>query len=396
MTSNYAVYALAFACEPNRGSEPGVGYAFAEALAALSNEVEYDVILLTRPHRLEAVKAEILQSIGESRLKLVPISIPLWVVRLTGRRRVRWAYLVWQLRAVCHLRNELKRTKQRALIHHISFATEALPTFEWFLAGRAARIFGPAGSSQELNQANKPRLIGGVRRNIREYFGRLNLRDVDLAVANNSTVATTFERLGAREVQVEPNVVISSEQTRKAAARASRVGESPIDLISVGLLVELKRHYLAIQALAKIADQSVTLTVVGDGPLRKTLEQQAELLNVAHRVTFTGMVTRDEVLYLMSRARVLVHTSRQEGSAWVVGEAQAVGTVPVAFKGSGADSLITLTDTGVIAKSDSVEALVTAIETALTLSYSPSNRWDAERLPVLLGQWYDQLLTGKP
>lgn len=395
MTSNHSVYALAFACEPNRGSEPGVGFAFAEALATLSNEVEYDVTLLTRPHSLQAVKTAISESVGECRLNFVPIGIPLWVVRITGRKRVRWAYLIWQMRAVGYLLSELRRADGPVLIHHISFATEALPTFEWLLNRKVARVFGPAGSSQELNQMQSMGIGGALRRSVREYFGRLNLRRVDLAIANNSTVASTFHRLGAIDVQVEPNVVVNSEQTQKAAARASKPEATPIDLITVGLLVELKRHYLAIEALAQIEDQSVTLTIVGDGPLRKELMNQAELLGVAHRVTFTGMVTRDEALFLMSKAKVLIHTSRQEGSAWVVGEAQAVGTVPVAFKGSGADTLIKITDVGVIAETDSVESLVVATKKALTLSYEPSDRWNADRLPELLRRWYDQALLGR-
>jgi glycosyltransferase involved in cell wall biosynthesis len=37
------------------------------------------------------------------------------------------------------------------------------------------------------------------------------------------------------------------------------------------------------------------LLVVGDGPVRATLEQQARDLNIAHRVQFTGIIERDEV-----------------------------------------------------------------------------------------------------
>jgi glycosyltransferase involved in cell wall biosynthesis len=42
-------------------------------------------------------------------------------------------------------------------------------------------------------------------------------------------------------------------------------------------------------------ESSRYLLVVGDGPIRVTLEQQARNLNVANRVRFTGIVGRDEV-----------------------------------------------------------------------------------------------------
>ncbi len=42
-------------------------------------------------------------------------------------------------------------------------------------------------------------------------------------------------------------------------------------------------------------ESSRHLLVVGDGPARPALEQQAKALNISHRVTFTGIVGRDEV-----------------------------------------------------------------------------------------------------
>jgi glycosyltransferase involved in cell wall biosynthesis len=43
------------------------------------------------------------------------------------------------------------------------------------------------------------------------------------------------------------------------------------------------------------AESSRHLLVVGDGPVRTTLEQQARTLNIQHRVSFTGIIGRDEV-----------------------------------------------------------------------------------------------------
>jgi glycosyltransferase involved in cell wall biosynthesis len=42
-------------------------------------------------------------------------------------------------------------------------------------------------------------------------------------------------------------------------------------------------------------DSSRYLLVVGDGPIRSTLEQQARNLNISNRVKFTGIVGRDEI-----------------------------------------------------------------------------------------------------
>ncbi|MFZ6645822.1 glycosyltransferase family 4 protein [Undibacterium sp. TJN25] len=42
-------------------------------------------------------------------------------------------------------------------------------------------------------------------------------------------------------------------------------------------------------------DSGRHLMVVGDGPARRSLEQQAQALNVGHRVSFTGIVGRDKI-----------------------------------------------------------------------------------------------------
>ncbi|RJG01892.1 glycosyltransferase family 4 protein [Noviherbaspirillum sedimenti] len=43
------------------------------------------------------------------------------------------------------------------------------------------------------------------------------------------------------------------------------------------------------------AESSRHLLVVGDGPVRAALEEQARALNISHRVSFTGIVGRDDV-----------------------------------------------------------------------------------------------------
>jgi hypothetical protein len=55
------VFLSAFACEPGRGSEPGVGWEFVRAAASLAQRREIEVIILTRPHRL----AQIESALGE-------------------------------------------------------------------------------------------------------------------------------------------------------------------------------------------------------------------------------------------------------------------------------------------------------------------------------------------
>ncbi len=98
-------------------------------------------------------------------------------------------------------------------------------------------------------------------------------------------------------------------------------------LLSVGHLVELKGHRLAIDALAQLP--GVRLAIVGDGVLRRELEARAALPDVAGRVVFAGARPNTELARWYSAADALVLASSREGWANVLLESMACGT-PVA------------------------------------------------------------------
>lgn len=387
------MYALAFACEPGRGSEPGAGFSMAEALARLSCEGTYDIVLLTRDHRLSAVSAALAKHVPQHEMQIVSVNLPLWLVALTKRKRVRYAYVVWQLLAVCKIWSFSRQNTDPFLVHHVTFATEALPTFEGLLGSRSRLVFGPAGSSQQLENSDNSKIRNTMRAVVRDYFGRTNMRYTRLALGNNDYAAARFAKFGARETIVEPNIVVPSFAS--SVAPSFPVPEHLLghELICVGLLRELKRIDWAIRALSLMSHSETRLLIIGDGPLESSLRQLCDDLGLAHRVTFAGKLDRQTTLALIARAQVLVHASRQEGSAWAVGEAQSVGTTPVVVSGSGCEATVRLGGFGLVVK-NSVSALAVGMDTAfLAENREPTNRWSDERLPKLLNAWYSRSLS---
>lgn len=120
----------------------------------------------------------------------------------------------------------------------------------------------------------------------------------------------------------------------------SRRGDAPAEpglILHVGRLVEKKGTKVLIEALARIANAK--LVIIGDGPLRKTLERQARELG--NRVRFLGELPSDEVVQWMRRASVLAVPSLTasdgdaEGLPNVVVEAAASGLPVVGTTHSG-------------------------------------------------------------
>ena len=114
------------------------------------------------------------------------------------------------------------------------------------------------------------------------------------------------------------------------------VSGSPL-LLSVGYLIERKGHDIAIDALAKLLHTfpDARLLIVGEGPERKSLEQQAKKLGLENKVRFTGALPNAELARWYSAADALVLCSSREGWANVLLESMACGTPVISTNAGG-------------------------------------------------------------
>ena len=109
-----------------------------------------------------------------------------------------------------------------------------------------------------------------------------------------------------------------------------------IDVLFVGNLVAVKRLDRLLQAVALLGERrpGLRVSLVGDGVLRRALEQQAERLGLQGRVRFEGARPFEEVVRWLRRARLLVMTSQMEGLPQAMIEAMSCG-VPVVISATG-------------------------------------------------------------
>lgn len=154
-------------------------------------------------------------------------------------------------------------------------------------------------------------------------------------VACSRSCADSFprvvRRLARSGVDVVPNGVDLERLLRLLEDSVDEGDEAPLappgrqdlTVLTVGRLIDSKRHGTLLSAFARIAGSRDRLVMVGDGPLRATLERQAGELGITDRVEFLGLVPRDDVYRLLSRADLFVSPSRFEGLPVSVLEAMA-------------------------------------------------------------------------
>ena len=149
--------------------------------------------------------------------------------------------------------------------------------------------------------------------------------------------------------------------TGGSAAIDELFGSGPV-VTYAGRLHPIKGPDVFLEAAAGLANRrpSVTFLLVGEGPMRAELAEQAARLGLAQRIKFTGHVP--SLMGVLRRSAVFVCSSRSEGFPSVVLEAMQAGVPVVASNVGGVPELVTDRVNGLLFESENHEQLATLVE----------------------------------
>jgi glycosyltransferase involved in cell wall biosynthesis len=171
-----------------------------------------------------------------------------------------------------------------------------------------------------------------------------------------------------------------------------------IDLILVGRLAAVKRIDLFLETIRCVRDAlpDVRATIVGDGPLRKCLEQYARELGVEANTVFVGY--QRDVAAWIQRGRLFVLTSDNEGLSLSLIEAMLSGMPAVVSDVGDLGDLVENGVNGYLVSDRSPQGFASHIVDLLTDSdrwtrFSQAARSSAERYGIAeaSGLWSDIL-----
>ncbi|MBN2010360.1 glycosyltransferase [candidate division KSB1 bacterium] len=129
----------------------------------------------------------------------------------------------------------------------------------------------------------------------------------------------------------------------------------------VGRLDPVKGHTYLLDALAHVIKKLPNLhcLIIGDGPSRSDLEQQALRLGIAPHISFLGF--RNDVKDLLSAFNLFVLPSKSEGLPNAILEAMASGVAVVATSVGGIPEVIKDGETGLLVQPTNVDQLGNAV-----------------------------------
>jgi glycosyltransferase involved in cell wall biosynthesis len=327
------IVAFAYACEPEKGSEPGAGWMWARMLATLG-----ETWVVTRENNRSSIEAALPTIAEADRLHFEYVDLPEWArFWKRGPRGVHAYYLLWQVAALRRAR-VLDATAGFDLAWHLTFANAWFGSAAALLGKRF--VYGPVGGGVKTPLKLFPAL--GLQGSLQELLrigargaarygnplARLAWRRADLILVQNPETRDWLPSRHRRKAEVFPNIVLEPSERPAAPRSAENVA------LFAARLLPWKGTSLALQVIARLPGWRLIL--VGSGPDADRMRELASRLDVASRIEFLGQVPREQLLGLMREtADVLLFPSTHEDAGWVVAEAGSVGLPVVALDRGG-------------------------------------------------------------
>jgi glycosyltransferase involved in cell wall biosynthesis len=146
----------------------------------------------------------------------------------------------------------------------------------------------------------------------------------------------------------------------------------PPVVVAIGRLVEGKDFSTLLRAFARLEHAEARLVILGEGPLRRSLEDEARALGIAGRVAMPGFTT--DISPSLRGARCVAMSSRRESFSLVCVEALAHGLPVAATDCGGPREILNSPAFGAIVPVGDPDALAHAIDGYMTAPGDPSAR----------------------
>jgi glycosyltransferase involved in cell wall biosynthesis len=349
MMQRLKVLASVYACEPEKGSEPGVGWNWVKQIARF-----HEVWAITRANNRDPIERELAKQ-PMLNVRWVYFDLPRWTrFWKKGRRGVHLYYYLWQIGA--YLKGKrLQRKIGFDIVHHIAFGNYWLPSFLSFLP--VPFVWGPLGGGESAPRSFYKSFSWRGRiyerlRNITRWIGerdpfvRFDARRAKLALAKANETAERLRLLGATRVQLYSESGIGEGEVSRLNVLSCR-DDDLFRVVSIGHLLHWKGFHLGLMAFADFLKRfpSAEYWIIGIGPERRNLECLAQRLGLATKVRFWGNLPRESVLHKLMECDVLVHPSLHDSGGWVCLEAMSSG-LPVVCLDLGGPPLQVTDETG--------------------------------------------------
>jgi glycosyltransferase involved in cell wall biosynthesis len=377
MNARRRILVIAEAANPEWVSVPLVGWSIASALREIA-----DVHIVTQVRNREAIeRAGLVEGRDFTAIDTEALMKPLWslISLLRGGAGKGWtivtalqslSYPIFERLVWNRFRDKIEGG-EFDIVHRV---TPLSPTAPSMLAKRCADANVPFVLGPLNGGVPWPEGFNKERHNEREWLSylrssykfmpgiRSTWRNASAIVAGSMHTRSEIPQAAqAKTVYIPENGI--DPQRFEGALDGARYNR--LDLCFIGRLVPYKGPDIALESASDLLLRGqARMTIIGDGPMMRALQDQAARLGVSDAVQFTGWVKHDDIPAVARKNSVFLFPSIREFGGGAVIEAMALGLVPIVVDYGGPGEIVT-PDTGFCLPIGPRRALVTKAATLL-------------------------------
>lgn len=360
----------AYSCGPNRGSEPGVGWC---AAAAMAKHAEIHV--LTSFEFKEQIEALIANNQMPANLFIHFFDLPFAKFWWKHPQFIQLHYHLWQLLAGKTVR-KLHKQHNFDSAQHITFVRYWSPSC--LRNSGIPYIFGPVAGGdlppQELvaNFSLKHKIIEKVRKFVRfigesDFFVRRTLNNAKVIIASTEATKQRIIKLANNKNKIVSCLAIGISEVELNKLTQIPLPTTTCNFCGLGLIIPRKGFDMAIKAIAKTNNSNIKFTIIGDGPERKTLENLAKNNNV--NLEITGFLSHEDAMHKLEKMTALIHPCYHESGGCAVQEGMASGK-PIVCLDHGGPGFLINDDTGIKIEPKDYDYIINQMSIAIQKLYS--------------------------
>jgi len=364
-----------YACEPNNGSEPEVGWQMANEIAkAMPEDTVYAV---TKANNREAIEKES----HPDNLKFFYYAPPKWLTFWKkGGRGIRTYYYLWMIGAALFMK---KQKIDFDIVHHVTFVNDWLPSFFSLLKTKVNKfIWGPIGSHDPIEEkfldGDRRKQIEKIRIFLQIFFRNFDpafyycKSNADCIIGINENVSNKL-KLGKDKYFIAEPAIGMKKSVVEQLEHTEKQGND-FTVISVGRLLYIKNFKLTVLAFARFLKNNpkatnAKLQIVGEGEDRKSLEALVNELGISEQVEFVGKIPLHAVQEAFAKADIFLFPTL-ENAGFVILEAMSHSLPLLAMNYGGPQQFVKHhTDIQLVSSTQAYDGIVTALANNLERLY---------------------------
>lgn len=325
------ILAIAYACEPNRGSEPGVGWNWVRNVSRCEG---IEISVITRRNNKEVIDHFITNSTEPEKVKFLYYDLPASVLKHKhGDKNIKVFFTLWQIGVLNYIKANLK-LDHYDYIWDFNFGSLALPSFVYKLNKKY--IIGPVSTKESIPKPylkqlkRKDRVKYSLQQFMRVHlwtnpFAWKTLKKASLVLTCNEMSRKYLPRK-TQSIAVFHNGLDVDKSVDINVSTAEK-----IRFVYAGRFIESKNLELAIKAFARVGEitRDFCFEIYGSGPLKSRLIALVSELHLEDVVFFKNKVTQQELFEIYQNQDCFVFPSLLEISSTAVMEAMYFGMVPI-------------------------------------------------------------------